>query len=673
MKHAAILLLGLLALTSCRNQKDYDVCVYGSTPAGVTAARAAALKGMRVLLVSPESHVGGIVSGGLGYTDIGNKQAIEGLSKEFYRRIGKHYGRLEQYTYEPHVAEQVFEEMLRVRGLGQLRGYELLDLERDGKQIRSIRIAALAPRADTLTIQAERFIDCSYCGDLLARSGVSYIVGREGIDAYDEPFAGIQVGPRMMQFPDGIDPYVIKGDASSGLLPGIEAGDPGPFGVADDKTQAYCYRCFLTQDEANRIPFSRPAHYDSTYYTLAARILERFPDWSLKNLFIMRGMPCGKTEFNNRGGFSTDAVGLNTDYPEADRARREQIEQAHRDYTEGLFWFYSSDPRVPQSIREEMSTWGWCKDEFGDCGNFPRQLYIREARRMVGAYVQTMHDALLRTQRSDIIAYGSYGLDSHSVRRVVVRDEEGHPIVKNEGSLNVHVERPYPISYGCLVPKAQECENLLVPVCLSSSHIAYSSLRVEPCFMVLGQVAGLAAAFSLDAGIPVQEVPAAQIRAAIEANPFLDGTAPDIILDDPEAISHSGWTQVYTRTSYGPSCLQHEGDPAAGELCFALPDTLSGHYELWSYEQKFSDRNGVSSALPQNLSQRKRFCVLDGDRSVLEADFDGEGFEVLGQTAGDWWRVGSLRLQKGRSLRVRVQAGSEDPVRCDALMLIKKR
>ena len=666
------LFLGLaLALASCAQQREpYDVCVYGATPAGVTAARAAALCGKRVLLVSPEEHVGGVLSGGLGYTDIGNKQAIEGLSREFYRRVGRHYGVLEQYIYEPHVAEQVFEEMLRVRGLEQLRGYELQDLEREGTQIRSIRIAS---PADTLTVRAERFIDCSYCGDLLARSGVSYIVGREGIDAYGEPFAGIQSSLQMMRSPDGIDPYVVKGDPSSGLLPGIEAGDPGTFGAADDKTQAYCYRCFLTQEEGNRIPFSRPADYDSTYYTLAARILERFPDWSLKNLFIMRGMPCGKTEFNNRGGFSTDAVGLNTDYPEGDRARRTQIEQAHRRYTEGLFWFYATDPRVPESIRKEMSSWGWCKDEFRDCGNFPRQLYIREARRMVGAYVQTMHDAQRPSGRSDIVAYGSYGLDSHSVRRIVVQDEEGRPVVKNEGNLNVHVESPYPISYACLVPKPEECSNLLVPVCLSSSHIAYSSLRVEPCFMVLGQVAGLAAVFSLDSHCPVQEVDAARIRHSLETDPFLGRGQADIVLDTPQAQAGPGWERVVTRTSYGSDCLQHEGDPASGEVVFALPDTLSGRYELYSYEQKFSDRNGVSSALPGNLSQRKHFCVLDGRRSVLEADFDGSGFEVLGQTAGDWWKVGSLRLKKGCRVTVRIRAGSEDPVRCDALMLIKKR
>ena len=671
-------LLAALALPGCCRMHRCEVLVYGATPAGITAARAAALSGRSVVLVSPQEHVGGIVSGGLGYTDIGNKQAIEGLARDFYRRIGREYGMLERYTYEPHVAERVLEEMLRLPGIKLVRGARLLDLEKEGTALRSARfVRSGGPEtgisaADTLSFCARVWIDASYCGDLLAQSGVQYIVGRESAATYGEALAGIRVGKRMMQLIDGIDPYRIKGDPSSGLLPGIEDGPVGEEGAADGRTQAYCYRCFLTNEAANRIPLSRPSDYDSTRYELALRILELRPWAQLKDMFIMRFMPNGKMEFNNRGGFSTDVLGINTDYPEAGSERRAEIEREHRSFTEGLFWFYATDPRVPEHIRSEMAEYGWCKDEFADNGNFPRQLYIREARRMVGSYVQTVADALWQTDTPDVVAYGSYGLDTHSVRRVVVLDENGRPQAKNEGSVGVNVERPYPISYRCLVPRAEECSNLLVPVCLSSSHVAYSSLRVEPCFMVLGMVSGLAAAQAVKKDISVQEVDAAALRRTLEEDPFLDGRAPDVVVDDPAAQAGAGWTRVDTRTSYGPSCLEHRGDPASGEVVFALPEGLDGTYELYSYEQKYSDRNGVSSALPDDLCQKKTYRIRIAGKEQPAVVFDGEDFTVLGQTAGDWWRLGSYRFRKGQAAEVRVSAQEEAPTRCDALLLVKK-
>lgn len=670
IRQTASFLFGLLALVSCVEKRSYDVCIYGATPAGVTAARAAALKGMKVLLVSPERHVGGIVSGGLGYTDIGNKQAIEGLARDFYRRIGREYGMLERYTYEPHVAERVFEEMLDLRGITLLRGAQLLGVEKDGAALRSMRVCA--PEGDTLSLQARVFIDASYCGDLLGRSGVTYIVGRESSTTYGEALAGIRVGKRMMQLIDGIDPYRIKGDPASGLLSGIEDGPVGEEGAADGRTQAYCYRCFLTNDASNRIPLTRPSDYDSTRYELALRILELRPQAQLKDMFIMRFMPNGKMEFNNRGGFSTDVVGINTDYPEADPGRRAEIEREHRSFTEGLFWFYATDPRVPAHIRSEMAEYGWCKDEFADNGNFPRQLYIREARRMVGSYVQTVADALWETRTPDVVAYGSYGLDTHSVRRVVVLDENGRPQAKNEGSVGVNVERPYPISYRCLVPREGECSNLLVPVCLSSSHVAYSSLRVEPCFMVLGMVSGLAAAQAVKKDISVQEVDAVALRRTLEEDPFLDGKPADIIVDDLTAQAGPDWIRVDTRASFGPSCLEHRGDPASGEVVYTLPEGLSGNYDLYSYEQKYSDRNGVSTALPTDLSQKKSFRVCIGGCDQPAVVFDGEDFTVFGQTAGDWWRLGRYRFRKGQKAEVHVSALEAAPTRCDALLLVKK-
>lgn len=649
---------------SCR--PGYDVVVFGSTPAGIAASRAAAMSGERVALVSATENIGGVMSGGLGYTDVGNKKAIEGFSKFFFRQIGKEYGKFEQYIFEPHIASQVFEEMINIPGIEVLRGCRLEGVSTTGNRIKNIRLS----NGKEITIKAKNFIDASYEGDLMAYAGVSYRVGRESRDTYGEEPAGVTIAARMMQFPDGVDPYVIKGDSTSGFLPGIEGVCLSEMGRGDSLTQAYCYRVFLTRDKQNRIPFSRPEKYDSTRYELALRLIEKNPGCRLRDLFIMRGMPGNKVEFNNRGGFSTDFVGANYDYPEASSQRRAEIEYEHKMFTQGLFYFYASDPGVPEHIRREMAEWGYCRDEFGSDDNFTRQLYIRESRRMIGERVATMFDCQGKGEVHDMIGYGSYGMDCHSVRRVAVCDENGNYMVKNEGGVGLPVEKPYPISYSWIVPKREECVNLIVPVCLSASHLAYSSLRTEPTFMVMGHVAGLAAAISAKKGEPVQDVNASEIRRILETDPYMDGTSPDIIIDNDDAEYFGKWNEIVSRTSFGPTCLEHTGPFESDSVLYHIPDGVDGEYIIRAYVQKFSDTNTYTKRLPKDLCHTQKWVVSIGDVKS-EKIFDSDSFNVLGQTAGDWVELGKFKFEKSKNASVRFRPTSEGRVRTDAIMLIK--
>lgn len=654
---AAFLSASIIAV-SCSER--YDVIVYGGTPAGVTASRAVALYGKTVCLVCPEAVVGGVVSGGLGYTDVGNKKAIEGLSKYFFRQIGRRYGVLEQYIFEPHVAEDVFSGMLDMPEISTLKGYWIESVRcRDGR----IREISIRDGTSRLKLRAGAFVDASYEGDLMAAAGVSYTVGRESRDEYGEDAAGVTVAQRMMQFPDGIDPYMEKGCPGSGLLPGIEDITLPVEGSGDSLLQAYCYRVFLTKEAENRIPFSQPDGYDPSLYELALRLLEARPDWTLKDLFIMRAMPCGKMEFNNRGGFSSDFVGANVGYPEASREIRLEMARRHRNYVQGLFYFYANDPRVPEHIRREMSEWGYCRDEHIRNGNFPTQLYIREARRMKGQGVATMWDCLGKGEVRDTISFGSYGMDSHSVRRVVVHDPSLGAMVKNEGGVGSHVDRPYSVSYSWIVPKKEECTNLVVPVCLSASHIAYSSLRVEPSFMVIGQAAGIAAAIASGTGKDIQDIPAQEIRRIICAD-------ADIIVDDDVAAHSSSWKSIVTTTAFGPTCLEHVGDVGDDPVVYHIPGGLSGRYTIWAYVQKFSDRNTYSKRLPEDLVRTQKWTVSVGN-AIFAVAFEDEEFEVLGQTAGDWYKLGDFDFAASDTVTVRFDALSDGRIRADAIMLTK--
>ncbi|MBC8103534.1 MAG: FAD-dependent oxidoreductase [Cytophagales bacterium] len=472
---------------------ETDVCIYGGTPAGVAAALQLRRMGKTAILLEPSGHLGGMSSSGLGNTDTGNKAAIGGIAHEFYQKLGDKYGVAEEWNFEPHVAEQVFGEMIREAGAPVYLQQFIQSVTKNGLHLLSLTLES------GLTVRAKMFVDATYEGDLLAKAGVQYFLGRESNAVYEETLSGVQVHAKH-QFDLPVDPYIREGDPSSGLLPGISAEPLGETGTGDRRIQAYNFRLCLTQDPQNRIPFEKPADYDPLEYVLLARYLAK--GWPESEVFRkFDPVRNNKVDKNNCGAVSTDYIGRNFAYPEADYTTREAIFQAHVTYQKGLMWFLGNDPSVPEAIRVRWSEWGLCQDEFPQTGGWPHQLYVREARRMVSDYVMTESNCRGKSIPTDSIGLAAYTMDSHNCDRFV-RDGR----VWNEGDVQVGGFPPYPISYRSLVPKSGECANLLVPVCLSASHIAYGSIRMEPVFMILGQSAATAAALALDTGIPLQDL-----------------------------------------------------------------------------------------------------------------------------------------------------------------------
>ena len=507
----------------------YDIVIYGATAGGAAAAVQGARMGKSVVLIEPGQHVGGLTSGGLGATDIGNKAAIGGVSREFYRRLGMHYanenswtfqtrnafqnGRQakdegEMWTFEPHVAEDVLRAMLKDDQVPIVFG-KRLDLAA-GVRKSGGKITAIVME-DATVFSGKIFIDATYEGDLLAKTGVAYSLGREANSQYAETLNGVQTANATKhQFSKPVDPYVKPGDPSSGLLPGIHAGKPGRDGEADRLIQAYNFRMCLTDVPENRIVFPKPAGYDPLRYELLIRYIEAGVwDAFCSNL----PMPNRKSDCNNCGAFSTDNIGMNYDYPEADYATRDIIFREHVVYQQGLMWFLSNDSRVPAKIRDQIGGWGLCKDEFLEGGGWPHQLYVREARRMIGEYVMTQHNCQGRAVADDPVGLAAYTMDSHNTQRYI---QNGRAM--NEGDVQIGGFPPYPISYRALVPKEGQCSNLLVPVCLSATHIAYGSIRMEPVFMVLGQSAATAAALAIDDNVAIQRIDQKKLKQRLLAD-----------------------------------------------------------------------------------------------------------------------------------------------------------
>jgi hypothetical protein len=511
---------------------EHDVVVYGGTSAGVIAAVQAKKMGKSVVIVCPDKHLGGLSSGGLGFTDTGNKAVIGGLARDFYHRIWKHYQRpeawrwqsREQYgnkgqgtpaidgaqrtmwIFEPHAAEQVFEDYVKEFEIPVQRD-EWLDRGRGVKKS-GARIESITTLSGK-TYAGKMFIDATYEGDLMAAAGVDYNVGREANSVYGEKWNGVQTGVLHHRHHFGVlkeklSPYVVPGDPKSGVLPRISTNSPGGYGEGDKKVQAYCYRYCVTDHPENRIPFPKPEGYDPKQYELLLRVFAA--GWR-ETFDKFDPIPNRKTDSNNHGPFSTDNIGMSYDYPEASYQRRREILKEHETYQKGWLYFIENDPRVPKAVQDAMRKWGLPKDEFADSGGWPHQIYVREARRMIGKFVMTENQLTKKRPTPESVGMGSYTIDSHNVQRYITPD--GY--VQNEGDIGVPI-RPYEIGYGSLVPKKGQTDNLLVPVCVSASHIAFGSIRMEPVFMILGQSAATAAVMALDAGLAVQDVPYAKLR-----------------------------------------------------------------------------------------------------------------------------------------------------------------
>jgi hypothetical protein len=547
----AATLIGRPALTA--PEVSFDVVVYGGTSAGVTSAVQAARMGKQVVLIEPGQHLGGLSSGGLGMTDNGATTTIGGLAIEFYERVYRHYiesqswkqqtreeflawlpkiwgvdgPRMEvlkaQFLFEPHAAECAFNDMVREAGV-QVAFGERLDLK-SGVRKNGSKIVSIAMESGRI-FGGAMFIDATYEGDLMAKAGVRYVMGREANSQYNETLNGIF--PSAPESFPKISPYVVAGDPKSGLLPGIEPRPPGVKGDADHRMQAYNFRLCLTNVPENRVPFSKPADYDPLQYELLARHIT-----SLKNVnpgprkhaaVGLRGgggdlginfelIPNLKTDSNNGSHFGSDWTGQSYRWAEADYAGREKIWQEHKSYTQGMLWFLENDPRVPESVRAEMKRWGLAKDEFADTAHWPRALYVREARRMISDYVITEHEAKGATVAPDSVCVASYPLDSHGVSLYV--DDAGM-LWRERGFYQP--SQPFPVSYRALRPRAEECTNLLVPCSVSASHAAYGSVRMEPVFMMLGHSAGAAACLVIENKTTVQEVNYEKLRATLVAS-----------------------------------------------------------------------------------------------------------------------------------------------------------
>jgi len=635
MRPAAFLLL----LSALLPAEEADIVVYGGTSGGITAAIQAARDGRTAVLIEPTKFLGGLTTGGLGATDIGNKRAIGGMSREFYQGIHRHYSESahwrqqtrEDYfarrphgnsaaedtmwTFEPHVASLVYDGMLKAAGarVTVVHG-ERLDLKKgvvkeDG---RIVKIVMESGREFTGKV----FIDATYEGDLMAKAGVSYHVGREANATYGETLNGVQVGhARSHQFKVEVDPYVKKGDPSSGLLPGIEKDVPGPDGSGDRKVQAYNFRMCTTDAPENRRDWEKPEGYDERWYELALRNVEAGED---RISWAPTPMPNRKTDTNNKFAVSTDFIGQNWDYAEADYATRAKIWQAHEDWQKGLMWTYAHHPRVPENMRLAFQKFGLAKDEFRDNGNWPRQLYVREARRMVSDYVMTEKNCRRTEVVEDSVGMGAYNMDSHHIQRFVTK--EG--FVRNEGDVQVG-SKPYPVSYRSIRPRASECTNLLVPVCLSASHIAYGSIRMEPVFMVMGQSAAIAAGLAIEAGTSVQDVPYPRLKERLLAvNQVLDfvptapvgrgvakSTLPGIVIDDDQA-ELKGFGSVSTSTpGFVGEGYRHDGNDGKGAQSAKFTPDLpkAGRYRVaFSY--------GPNKNRAGNVSIRIRHA--DGESTV---------------------------------------------------------
>ena len=653
--------------------------------------------GKSVVIAEPGKFLGGLTTGGLSATDIGNKAAVGGLSREFYHRLAQHYAKpgswtLEQpddyfkrrgsgqsaaskldgsdatmWTFEPKVARALYEEWLKEANVRVLREQRLKSVKKSGARI------AEFTTEDGNVYRAKMFIDATYEGDLMAKAGVSYHVGREANATYGETLNGICRETPKHQFTVAVDPYVKAGDSSSGLLPFIQPGDGGKPGEGDHRVQTYNYRLCFTTNTANRAPVAPPPNYEAKQFELLARYLEALvaagKKPQLKEFWNPIWMPNQKTDINNNGGFSTDFIGANYDYLEADYATRERICKEHENYIRGFLTFMASSPRVPADMRREMQQWGPCRDEFPETGGWPNQLYVREARRMISDYVMTEKNCRGREVITDSVGLAAYNMDSHNCQRIVKNGR-----AENEGDVQVALMKPYPISYRSLVPKQVECENLFVPICMAASHIAYGSIRMEPVFMILGQSSATAAAMAIDDQVPVQKVDYARFRArmltdrqvldwtnAASARAAVSPVKLDGLVFDDESAERTGeWIASSSVTPNVGAGYVHDGNAHKGEmkLLFNPEVAVAGEYQLFLISTPNPNR---ASKVPVSIS------ISNASEPVIH-----EWTTTVNQKTNAVLSIGKYKLPKGRDTRVKISnAGTDGFVVVDGLQILR--
>jgi hypothetical protein len=600
MRLSRFLCLLLLSATTAFAD-NYDVIVYGATPGGISAALAASREGASVLVIEPTRWIGGMVTGGLASTDVGNEKVIGGIAREFFTRAAASKPGTPMWYAEPQVNMATFKAMLQETKVQVITERNLKSISRDGDRIESLMTS------DGKRHEAKVFIDATYEGDLMARAGVSYIIGREARDAYNEPLAGFLPAPlrprtveqmsqdspsiggpkNAMNYVHGTPAKIQALDVAGLPLPGVN-NQWAEVGSGDARTQAYNFRVIVTRTPENRVPFPKPAHYDAMRYELLARMIAAFPGIRFSKLVYLGPIANDKFDANAIGlVVGTDHVGANQAYPDGDEKTRATIWQDHVDYVQGFLWFLANDSRVPEDLRAQASQWGLAKDEFTDNDNWPYALYVREARRMIGEYVMRQDDCTQHITKPDSIGMGSFIMDSHAVQRLV--DHDGSVI--DEGNFDMPV-RPYQISYRSLVPQKTQCENLLVPVCMSASHVAYGSIRMEPQYMIMGQACGLAAVQAIHTQKAVQNIDVAKLQAKLrEQKQVLELPLPPgsvelkdlagIVVDDADAQFTGEW--IGSSSSGGVEGMyHHDGNEAKGAKSarFEVRVPKDGQYEV---------------------------------------------------------------------------------------------
>jgi hypothetical protein len=637
-----------------------DVVIYGGTSAGVAAAVQVARMGKSVVVIEPTDHLGGLTTNGLGATDSGRKETIGGISREFYRRIHEHYRDPAawplqdpsepegkggapifnpkadaMWVFEPRVAQSIMD------GIAAESGAKLFFNERLD---RAKRVEMKDGRLTAITMESGRrfegamFLDATYEGDLLAAAGVSYHVGREANSVYGETLNGVQkTQMKGHLFTKPVDPYVVPGDPSSGLVARVSAEPPGEDGAGDSRIQAFNFRMCMSKDERNRVPFPKPEGYDETQYELLFR---NFEAGDLRLPWSPGMMPNHKTDTNNYGAFSTDNIGMNYDYADASHEERARIVKEHVVYQQGLMWTLANHPRVPEVIREAMKPWGLAADEFVGNGNWPRQIYVREARRMVSDYVVTEQDCRRVRVAEDSVGLGSYNMDSHNVQRYVTADGK----VQNEGDVQVSPGGPYVVSYRSIVPKKGQAANLLVPVCVSSSHIAFGSIRMEPVFMILGQSAATAAVMAMEQGIAVQDLPYTALRERLLADgQVLDlpkdaaprehltaSSLPGIVVDDNAARAEGEWVSSTSAARFIETGYRHDAHgaglvPEEKWLVFPVELPEAGDYEVRLAFPAHPNRSSKTT-IAMVTAEGEKTVILDQRKKAG----DENGFVSLG-------------------------------------------
>ena len=690
----AFVLLGVPAQAFAQ-EREYDLVIYGGSSAGVAAAIQASRMGKTAIIIEPSQHLGGLTSGGLGWTDSGNKAVIGGISREFYQRVKAHYDKPESWnfdsretyrfyrkdddamwTFEPKVAEMIFRQMCEEAKIPVVYGERLNRTPINPENTRRIiGVAMNGQRITAITMESGKtykgkiFIDATYEGDLLAGAGVSYTVGREGNDKYGEKINGVQraLNVKLHRFIVKVDPYIKPGDPKSGLLHGM---DPGPYpedGEGDHRVQAYCYRMCMSLDPNNRIPFPKPDNYDESKYELLFR---NFEAGDMRLLLKPDMMPNGKTDTNNNCAVSTDYIGQNYGYPDGSYAEREKILANHLNYQKGLMWTLQNHPRVPQKIRDQMARWGLPKDEFTDNGNWTHQIYVREARRMVSDYVMTELDCRRQKATPASVGMGSYNMDSHNCMRWVTKDG----FVQNEGDVQVSPGGAYQISYGSLVPKKGEATNLLVPVCVSSSHASYGSIRMEPVFMILGQSAATAACMAIDEKIDVQAVEYDKLQERLLADrQVLDYAGgrpspahvtidpkklPGIVIDDVDARLTSQWPESTSVTGYVGKWYLHDNNDSKGQRSITFTATIdkAGEYDV-----------RVSYTANPNRASNVPVTVEQDGKTVLSAKVNQKQEPKID---GTWVSIGKVKLAAGTVSVTISNKDTDGHVIADAVQLL---